>query len=204
MTCKICGTELLDGAKFCTNCGAKVEEGEIPVETTETAAAASNAQVNEEPKPEAGEQKVYAERIDGQVVDEGRHFDNTNQSYQNSQNTQNTQNVQSEPQINRTENASAEAPTGSNGFAIASLICGIVSLLCCCCSPIAIITAGVAVGLGIYVITSGLPGKEMAIAGIICGGIGLFIFLVSMIFSATGALRGLTDAFDISDIIESL
>lgn len=220
MTCKICGTELLNDAKFCTNCGAKVEEISAEVVTADSAASAApvvnetvsestsemvNSEVNTSTsQAETSQQTVYTERVDGQIVDEGRHFDSANQSYSQNVNQSATQGYGAGSQTASSAGPAPSAPTGPKGFAIASLICGIVSLLCCCCSPIAIITAGVAVGLGIYVITTGLPGKEMAIAGIICGGIGLFIFLISMIFSVSGAFKGITDSLDITDLIESL
>lgn len=205
MKCNICGSEVKDGSKFCENCGAKLEVVN-DIEETVNEEAKTEAPAAEEVK---AEERVYAERVEGQIVSEPPKMENAyagsgsttsqstsagNTTYTDSAST--SQNVQGTVQ-----------PAPSKGFAIASLICGILSLVCCCCSPIAVILGGVAVGLGIYVINAGLPGKEMAIAGIVCGGIGLAIFLFSMIGSATGAFSGIKnsiDLFDLDEIIESL
>ncbi len=73
---------------------------------------------------------------------------------------------------------------GSKGLAIASLVCGIISLLCSCCGWLGIIVSVAAVVLGIVSITKKEDGKGMAIAGIICGGVGLLIGIVVLIMGA--------------------
>lgn len=65
------------------------------------------------------------------------------------------------------------------GFAVASMILGIVSMLICCCSPIVTaVCSAVGIALGILALVKKYSGKGMAIAGLICGGIA---FLASMI-----------------------
>ena len=54
MTCKSCGAEIADGAKFCENCGNKIEE---PV--NETVNEAVNETV-EEKEPERVEAEVVS------------------------------------------------------------------------------------------------------------------------------------------------
>lgn len=61
----------------------------------------------------------------------------------------------------------------TNGFAVAALICGIVSLLSCCCGWLSIILGILAVVFAIVSRKGDNRISGMAIAGIICGGIGL-------------------------------
>ena len=90
---------------------------------------------------------------------------------------------------------------GSKGFAISSLVCGIVSLLCSCCGWLGITVSVAAVVLGIVSINKKEEGKGMAIAGIICGGIGLLIGIVSTIMGI--ALNGM-DPDAITNYVEQL
>lgn len=75
---------------------------------------------------------------------------------------------------------------GYIGVAIASLACGILSLLCCplaccgsCCGGLNVLLAIAAIVLGIIALVKAFEGKGMAIAGLVCGGIAL----VGMIFA---------------------
>ncbi len=75
----------------------------------------------------------------------------------------------------------------TNGFATAALVCGILSIvLCCCClSPILAILAIVFGAVALPKIKrEGSAGKEMAIIAIILGGVVLLFMLVGGIFSA--------------------
>ena len=71
-------------------------------------------------------------------------------------------------------------PEQPKGMAIGSMVCGILSLVCCCFDYLSVILAIVALVLGIIVLVKKQGGKGMAIAGIVCGGIG-FIFGISSI-----------------------
>ena len=100
MVCKHCGETLADGAKFCENCGNKVEET--------VAASETFTESFKEP-----------ERVEAEVVSEG-----TNTSSYSETNT-----TASEPEYS----ASAESEEkGPQGYSIASMVCGILGLLCCC------------------------------------------------------------------------
>lgn len=66
------------------------------------------------------------------------------------------------------------------GFAIASLICGIVSLFC-----FAIITGVLGIVFGSVAKGKGFRGG-MATAGIVCGVIGIVSWLIMIIFFGTG------------------
>ena len=70
----------------------------------------------------------------------------------------------------------------SNGYAIASLILGIVSIvLCCCCPPAIIITAALAI---IFAVLSRQGGRMngQAIGGMICGIASLVLSLIVVLF----------------------
>ena len=90
---------------------------------------------------------------------------------------------------------------GSKALAIASLVCGIVSLLCSCCGWLGIIVSVAAVVLGIISINKHEDGKGMAIAGIVCGGVGLIIGIVVVIM---GSALSSMDPDAITDYVEQL
>jgi len=183
MFCKSCGNEIKAGAKFCENCGAKVEEvvaEEVVAEETvfDEVVVEDTVSSNESAKADD------VEKVEGQVVnDNGRSYSNAGTS----------------------SKAKATAKSVEDkGFAIASLVCGIVSLLCCCCTPLGVVCGGVAIGLGIYVIKKELPGREMAIAGIACGGVAVFFCLISGVLKLVGlAIPGASN-FDVDNFIDSL
>lgn len=72
-----------------------------------------------------------------------------------------------------------------NGYAIASLVLGILSIVCCC-SPYISAAMGV-ISIVFFVIDKKNTGKAngMAIAGLICGIFGLFMAVISIIVSFT-------------------
>ncbi len=78
------------------------------------------------------------------------------------------------------------------GVAIASLVCGILSLLCCplaccgsCCGSPNVLLALAAIVLGIVTLVKTFEGRGMAIAGIICGGIALVGMIFALILPAS-------------------
>lgn len=74
----------------------------------------------------------------------------------------------------------------TSGLAIASLICGIVGLIPCCFtlpSIAALITGGIAMS---KIKASGQGGKNLAIAGLVLGCIGIVIVII---MAATGNLQ---------------
>lgn len=99
----------------------------------------------------------------------GDGFTQTNDSF-NSVNNQSFNNYVPEPE---------EGP----GYAIAGMVCGILSIVLCCCQ-IYLSGALAVIGLvfSILVLKNGKPGKGMAIAGVVCSAIGIIIalFLISI------------------------
>lgn len=74
------------------------------------------------------------------------------------------------------------SPAPNNGFAIASLVLGIVSLLCsCCCSCLIPVTATLSI---IFAIVSkkGNPMRGMALAGMICSIVSFVLLAFSFAF----------------------
>ena len=68
---------------------------------------------------------------------------------------------------------------------------------------VAYVVGGAGLGLGIYVLKKELPGREMAIAGIVCGGIALAYTVFSIILGLIGVATP-ASKFDFEDIIDSL
>ncbi|MFN3166478.1 MAG: DUF4190 domain-containing protein [Phycisphaeraceae bacterium] len=82
-----------------------------------------------------------------------------------------------------------DEPAPSNGMAIASLICGVLGF---CLTPVAI----VALILGILAMNKsrpGQPGRGMAVAGTVLGGVGIavsiIVLLIAILLPALGAAR---------------
>lgn len=112
-------------------------------------------------QPENGGQNYYNSQP-------GDGFTQTNDSF-NSVNNQGFNNYVPEPE---------EGP----GYAIAGMVCGILSIVLCCCQ-IYISGALAVIGLvfSILVLKNGKPGKGMAIAGVVCSAIGIIIALFLII-----------------------
>lgn len=86
-------------------------------------------------------------------------------------------------ETNVTENATISKP--GVGLGVASMVCGILALLLSCCVPyLPIILAIVAIALGGVGINKN-SGKNMAIAGLVCGVVSLIpgILLVAGVLS---------------------
>lgn len=91
------------------------------------------------------------------------------------------------------------------GLGIASMICGIVSIVTICCSSflpfVPAILGIVAIVLGIIQIVKN-ESKGMAIAGIICGAVGLLIYVV--LFAVGLAVLSSMDTTDINQVLEQI
>ncbi len=80
-----------------------------------------------------------------------------------------------------------EEGNGNKGISIASLVCGILSLICCCGGWLGLILAAAALVLGIISLKNNYEGRELAIAGLITGGCGIILSIVMLIFAAIAA-----------------
>ncbi len=87
-----------------------------------------------------------------------------------------------------------------NGFAIASLILGVVSIVLCCCSCTTPITASLAI---IFALLSrqGHPMDKKAISGLVCGIISLVLAVALIALSVTVVINS---ADEVTDIIQEI
>ena len=99
--------------------------------------------------------------------------DGWNDGFTQSTTTQNTQQNLYQMQSQSTEEAC--------GFAIAGMVLGILSIVCCCAWYISVIMAILGLIFSILTIVQHRPGRSLAIAGIICSSIGIVIALVSFV-----------------------
>lgn len=67
---------------------------------------------------------------------------------------------------------------GESGFAIAGMVCGILSILCCSWMFFDFLLAIPGLIFSIVALVKNYDGKGMAVAGLICSTIGLFLSLV--------------------------
>ena len=112
-----------------------------------------------------------------------------NYNNQNQWNTQPTPDNQAAPNSQPYDQAEPipEPVPESKGMSIASLILGIVSIVCCC-----FFTSGLTGLIGIILGAIGMKkapsAKGMAIAGIIMSAVGIVLFIVYIILVLAGAI----------------
>lgn len=89
------------------------------------------------------------------------------------------------------QSQSTEQPSG---FAIAGLVCGILSIVCCCAWYISGILGILGLVFSIIVLNKKLPGRSLAIAGVICAGIGVILAVIMMVIvlSVTHSLSSMS------------
>lgn len=194
--CTQCGGQNDDGSKFCRNCGAKLAEAvaapEVVTENnTQTEAAYSQESASAASAP--AEQEITI----NYGADQSSFSSNTYESsYGGSAYDSQHQYYSTMP---------VEEPKrkgGYIGFSIASMVCGILSIICCCLAIYGIILAIAAIVLGIVTLCFKYDGKGMAIAGIILGGLGLILavfWFISVSFgsaSTSGILEEFSELYD--------
>ena len=92
-----------------------------------------------------------------------------------------------------------------SGFAIASLVLGILSIVCCCAWYISGIFAILSIAFAIIVLTKNKPGRGMAIAGLVCAAIGIIIAIVMLVMVVVvGTSMSADDYKSIIDNINSM
>ena len=157
MFCQNCGNQIADGQKFCEHCGAPVENAVVQEVVEE---------VVEETVPV---QEPVAEPVssnDNWAGDEPVSYSEPTPDYQSA--------YAGNPY------AQTEPAQGGKGLSIAAMICGILSIVCCCVGWLSIILAIVAVVLGIIAMVKGASGKALALTGLICGGVGLILAIIAL------------------------
>lgn len=182
--CPNCNSECSDYVSFCTNCGTSLADVSKVVDVEATVVDENSTYGNgiddmpEAPKaPEAPQPQFSG-------------YDSADQNV-----------YQGEPQMNYMP----QNNEGSQALAIVSLVLGILSLLCCCCRWAGVVMSIAAIVCGIIVLVNHKRGKGMAIAGIVCGGIGVLVALTLIIISASSlAMLNNLDYSDIDSLVESL
>ena len=193
--CPKCGSANPSTFRFCSNCGVKLEQ--------QKETSAMQAQ-DPEPLQVQPETPVY-ERADAEVVSEGKvplTQDEININYgaeeEGTYSSGNSvaPNTQYYSASSSSSVVSSKTSTGGNsGFAIGSMICGIISILCCCLTWVSLILAIAASVLGIIALKYQYDGRGMAIAGIVTGGIGIFIWLIVLLVAGSGFFTSLVEEF---------
>jgi len=103
-------------------------------------------------------------------------MENLNQQPQNGSPVHNVERVDPEKAANSSDNSR------KNGFAVASLVLGLVSLIgiCCCVGLIDIITIPLAIIFGIIALVKKRHANGLAITGIITSGVSLAILITTL------------------------
>lgn len=164
--CSVCGAENEPSSKFCVSCGTKLGVAPAPAAEPEVVEAEP---IVEEPVVTQPETPVVE-------------ADTTN-TY-----TQPVTTAQVQPQQQYYSAEPLTKDNGNQGVAIAALVCGIVSIVCCpigCCGCFGgfnILVAIAAIVLGIIAIVKKFGNKGMAIAGIVCGGVAIIGTIGCIIF----------------------
>lgn len=191
--CEKCGAELIPGKKFCAECGT-------PIDNTYKDEQVFDEPITDEPVQDeyVGQTQAYKDQdvkisFDTANTDESAHF---------------------------TVKQSAENPTPelvvslgkSPVMGIISMILGIISMLCCCWFGfLGLIFSAPAVGLGIGALVRKEKYNGMAIAGLVCGGIGLIlsvymgvssVMYVNQVNQFSDGFDKVTDLEDWDDLLE--
>lgn len=104
--------------------------------------------------------------------------------------------------VNNMYNQPPQPPQqGGQGMAIAGMVLGIISLVCCCLGWIAAIMAITSLVLSIITLVQHKPGKGMAICGIVCSAISLI--LVIILYVIAGSITP-SDLQDLQRTLEEL
>ncbi len=197
--CTQCGNQNDVSSKFCCNCGAKLSQPDAQDSKTvsgqnegifsgeETVPVYEKITDAEEEKPV---QNPYQDDIQiNYGSDQPNYYQNTSQG--------STYYDPSQSQYYSPEGNKEPAGGGNIGIAIASLVCGILSLICCCTGLFSAILAVAAVVLGIITLCFKYDGKGMAIAGISTGAVTLVILVLALILSGTSFYTDMAyDFFD--------
>lgn len=201
--CAQCGSEISATAKFCSNCGAKVEQAPAGIDQPENenvAAAAPNVYADglysgsdnaspyekitdaEEIKPESVPVQEEIHINYGQPDNTGNPsvYASANQQYYSADKKEN------------------EGKGGNIGIAIASLVCGILAIICCCATTFSLLLSVASIVLGVITIVKKYDGKGMAIAGIATGGVAIVLTVLAFVsLFASGVYSDfVSDIFD--------
>ena len=186
--CTQCGGENNGNAKFCSNCGAKLEQPVTAAEDTASTNVYAEGIFSGDNMTSPYEKVTDTEEIkpEGRSVQEEIQI-----NYGYSQNNDTFNNNPMYSQVSQTQYYAGEDTSktggGNIGVSIASLVCGILSILCCCATYFSLILAIAAIVLGILSIVKKYDGMGMAIAGIAVGGVAIVIDIVFFLIAASSS-----------------
>lgn len=188
--CTQCGKENDAFSKFCSNCGAKLEQPEDQSVKTQDWFSEEKEPVyekiteaeEEKPAPISYQEEIKINPYEG----EEQSVNNTSTNYNTYYDGQSTG-------YYAADQKETKQGGGNIGFAIASMICGILSIVCCCFTLFSAVLAVAAIVLGSVTLCSKFDGKGMAIAGIITGGIGVLLIIVTMVMYGSGLYQEFAD-----------
>lgn len=181
--CNSCGNEIDDNVKFCPMCGAKNEAPIIDVSSDEINVIpdSDDSNINET-------ESVYISKDPFEEMGEAPKMGEVPEPvFSNSQTNENTYTQPTE-----------EKP--SIALAVASMVVGILSILCCCCGWFGAVLSITAIVLGAISIATKKGGFGMAVAGISCGGVALLLMILLTIGSVSST--SYLDSMDLDDVIE--
>lgn len=195
--CTQCGGENNGSAKFCSNCGAKLEQ---PITTAEDNTASTNVYAegifSGDNTVSPYEKVTDAEEIKPEAAPAQEDIQ-INYGYSQNNDTFNSNPVYSSTSQTQyyTGEDAAKTSGGNIGVSIASLICGILALLCCCATYFSIILSIAAIVLGIIAIVKKYDGMGMAIAGIAVGGVAIVFCILMVVIAASSTYSSFFEEF---------
>ncbi|MCR5691713.1 MAG: zinc-ribbon domain-containing protein [Eubacterium sp.] len=186
MFCNKCGTENEEGAKFCRVCGnslkvddltAQTETAQTEVVQTETAQpeVVTPSQTEPDNEPGANQTGSYQDVTSSQTGSYQEVPPNQNGSYQMPPNQGGYQAYNSQQQRKQV-----------NSYCVASMILGIVSIVCCCSAYIGVVAGVLAI---VFAVKEKNQGNEDSYskAGLVCGIIGCSLSVITCILSIANA-----------------
>lgn len=218
--CTNCGNEVNDDSRFCPFCGVSVESPQVEAAPAQEVSPYA-------PEPPKVYEKEMPETVTGDptpIIMPDPVIDNVGPSII----PEPVQVAQPQPQpVNPQPVAPSNtsyannvvipvnnvpvqesAPKKGKAFNIVSMILGIISVLFCCGfwgGFLGLLISVPAVALGIVGLAKKAPLKGMAIAGIICGAIGILISICGGAFSCYAMdYYGVSDFEDLIDMIDEL
>lgn len=200
MICVMCGKNNVEGSRFCTSCGAKLsdaydeDKSEITLDTpasdildekysSEETLNESLSDAEETVTEAASDVEDVADNAFEEMKADAQSSDDQESSY-------------SDAGSYSSSGIYDENQDGKPGFAIASLVCGCLSILCCCGACCMFPLPVVAIALGVFSIAKNLDGRGLSIAGIVTGGVGLFLqLIISIAYYSEGVFSEILGAF---------
>lgn len=165
MICVQCGKDNDEGNKFCSACGAKLPE--ISLDTAASDIIEEGAPVEETVEGSLNDSVSDAEETVTQAASDFEDtVDNAFDEMKGDTGSYSSSNVYDEDQ------------PGKPGFAIGSLVCGCLSIICCCMCCFGFPLSIAAIALGVVCLMKNFEGRGLAIGGIATGGVGILLQII--------------------------